>query len=193
MESELAAPYIVSHVVALICVFIARLWPSLARWIAGLGFVTAGAFNLRTASTTPRIYVEGFGPYAFPPYREFIHGAFALHTTAFVSAIACGQIAAGGLALAPLPWRRLGYAGAIVFPIAITGLGVGAAVPSNLVFAAGIAALSWRSRSVKEALAWSDAAGAAGRSSGRSRLEFLNGPAVLASVAVIEKVPKGCV
>jgi hypothetical protein len=151
MESELAAPYIVSHVVALIYVLIAWRWPSVARWIAGLGFVTAGAFNLWTSSTTPQIYVEGFGPHAFPPYREFIHGAFALHTTAFVTAIACGQLAAGGLALAPLPWRRLGYAGAIVFLIAITPLGVGAAVPSNLVFAAGIAWLLWQSRFLKEA------------------------------------------
>ncbi len=147
MDAELAGPYIVSHLVALIFVLVAWRWPSIARWISGVGFVLAGAFNLWTVSSTPQVYVEGFGPHAFPPYREFIHGVFALHTRAFVTAIACGQMVAGVLALAPLPWRRLGYAGIVVFLIAITGLGVGAAVPSNLIFAAGVARLLWASRS----------------------------------------------
>jgi hypothetical protein len=149
MESQLVAPFIASHAVAILFALIAWRRPSIARWVAGLGFVAAGAFNLWTAATTPQVYVEGFGPHAFPPYREFIYGAFARHTREFVTAIACGQMAAGLLAFAPLPWRRLGYAGAIVFLIAITPLGVGAAVPSNLIFAAGVARLLWKSR-IKE-------------------------------------------
>ena len=76
-----------------------------------------------------------------PLYRRFIYGAFARHTVAFVLAIAGGQIAVGVLAFAPLPWRRLGYLGAIVFLLAITPLGIGSAAPSTLIFAAGLAFL----------------------------------------------------
>jgi hypothetical protein len=109
--------------------------------VTGFGFAVAGAFNLWTANTTPQVYVEGFAPYAFAPYREFILGAFARHTREFVTAIACGQMTAGLLIFAPIPWRRVGYAGAIMFLIAITGLGVGAAAPSNLILAGGVATL----------------------------------------------------
>jgi hypothetical protein len=62
---------------------------------------------------------------------------------AFLVAIACGQIAVGVLAFARAPWRRLGYFGAIVFLLAITPLGIGAAVPSRVIFACGIGLLLW--------------------------------------------------
>lgn len=146
MESQLVAPYVVSHVVAVIYVLVAWRGPAAAPWVTGFGFVVAGAFNLWTANTTPQVYVEGFAPYAFAPYREFILGTFARHTKEFVTAIACGQMMAGLLICAPNPWRRMGYAGAIVFLTAITGLGVGAAAPSNLILAGGVATLLWKSR-----------------------------------------------
>ena len=141
MDPQVVGPYVVSHVAAAMFVFAAWRWPRVARWIAGAGFIIAGAFNIRTVSSSPEAYVQGFGPHAFPPYREFIYGAFARHTVAFVLAIACGQIAAGALTLAPLPWRRLGYAGAIIFLLAITPLGVASAAPSTLIFAAGLVLL----------------------------------------------------
>ena len=146
MKADLAVPYIVSHAAAIVFALIAWRRPSIARWIAGLGFALAGAFNLWTVSSNPQVYVDGFGPYAFSPYREFIYGAFAQHTRACVTAIACGQMASGLLILSPLPWRRLGYAGAIVFLVAITPLGFGSGAPSNLIFAAGVARLLWQSR-----------------------------------------------
>jgi hypothetical protein len=138
MDPQVLGPYIISHVVAVMYVFVAWRWPRVARWIAGAGFILAGVFNIWTVSTSPEAYVQGFGRYAFPPYRQFIYGAFARHTMAFVLAIAGGQIAVGALAFAPLPWRRLGYLGAIVFLLAITPLGIGSAAPSTLIFAAGM-------------------------------------------------------
>ena len=111
MESQLVAPYVVSHVVAVIYVLVVWRGPRAARWVTGFGFAVAGAFNLWTANTTPQVYVEGFAPYAFAPYREFILGPFARHTREFVTAIGCGQVMAGLLIFTPIPWRRMGLGG----------------------------------------------------------------------------------
>jgi hypothetical protein len=150
MDPQLVVPYIVSHLAAATYVFIAWRWPRAARWIIGVGFIAAGIFNIWTVSHSPGLYVVGFGPHAFPPYRRFIYGAFARHTVPFILSIACGQIAAGFLSLAPLPWRRLGNLGVIIFLLAITPLGLGAAAPSTLIFAAGVALLFRESRGATE-------------------------------------------
>jgi hypothetical protein len=141
VAAQLLGPYIASHAAAVMYVVAAWRWPRATRYITGIGFCFAGAFNIWTACTAPGTYVQGFGPHALPLYREFIYGAFARHTAAFVVAIACGQIAVGVLAFVPLPWRKLSYAGAIVFLLAITPLGIGSAAPATLIFAAGIALL----------------------------------------------------
>jgi hypothetical protein len=77
MEPQVLGPYVISHVVAVIYVFVAWRWPRVARWIAGVGFILAGVFNIWTVSTSPEAYVEGFGRYAIPLYRRFIYGDFA--------------------------------------------------------------------------------------------------------------------
>jgi hypothetical protein len=141
MDSQLIGPYVVSQVAAVLYVLAAWRWPRATRYATGIGFLFAGAFNVWTASTTPQVYVTGFGPHAIPLYREFIYGAFARHTAAFILAIATGQLAVGVLAFAPLPWRRLSYVGAIVFLLAITPLGIGAGAPATVVFAVGVALL----------------------------------------------------
>ncbi|HUO15502.1 MAG TPA: hypothetical protein VMX38_10995 [Verrucomicrobiae bacterium] len=137
MPSEFIAPYVVSHVFAVLFVVLAWRRPGIARIIAGFGFLLAGIFNLRTALTTPHVYVDGFGPHALWFYRTFIYGSFARHTLLFVGAIACGQLAIGILSFTPDLWRRLGYIGAILFLVAITPLGLCATAPSTLIFAAG--------------------------------------------------------
>ena len=147
MDPQLIGPYIVSQVAAVAYVLAAWRWPRATRYVTGIGFLFAGAFNVWTASTAPGTYVTGFGPHAIPPYREFIYGAFARHTAAFILLIATGQIAVGVLAFAPLPWRRLSYVGAIVFLVAITPLGIGAGAPATLIFAVGVALL-FRERQV---------------------------------------------
>lgn len=150
MDPQLIGPFIVSHVVAVVYVVAAWFWPRTTRYVTGVGFLLAGAFNAWTASTAPLAYVATFGPHAIPLYREFIYGPFARYTAAFILAIATGQIAVGVLAFAPLPWRRLSYVGAIIFLLAITPLGIGAAAPSTLIFAAGVALL-FRERRVARA------------------------------------------
>ena len=141
MDPQLVRPFIISHVLALLYVMAAWRRPRATRYVTGVGFLFAGAFNAWWAATAPAIYVAAYGPHAIPLYRTFIYGAFARHTAAFVLAIAAGQMAIGVLAFAPLPWRRLSYAGAIVFLVAITPLGIGAAAPSELIFAVGVALL----------------------------------------------------
>lgn len=145
MPSEFIAPYVVSHVFAVLIVVLAWRRPGVARIIAGFGFLLAGVFNLRTALVTPHAYVDGFGPHALWFYQTFIYGSFARHTMLFVAAIACGQLAIGILAFTPDPWRRLGYLGAILFLLAITPLGLCSTAPSTLIFAAGFVIL-WRKR-----------------------------------------------
>jgi hypothetical protein len=141
MEPQLIGPFIVAHVAALVFVLAAWRWPRGTRYVAGAGFLLAGAFNVWLASTSAVTYVAAFGPHAIPIYRRFIYDTFARHTAAIVLAIATGQLAVGVLAFAPLPWRRLSYLGAILFLLAITPLGMGAAAPSTLIFAAGFALL----------------------------------------------------
>jgi len=141
MDPQLVEPFIISHAVALIYVIAAWRWPRATRYVTGAGFAFAGAFNTYWAATAPVIFVKAYGPHAIPLYQTFIYGAFARHTASFVLAIAAGQMAVGVLAFAPLPWRRLSYIGAIVFLLAITPLGIGAAAPSELIFAAGVALL----------------------------------------------------
>jgi len=144
MEAGLIVPFIVSHAVAVVFVIAAWRWPQVTRYVAGAGFAFAGLFNLWWAWHHPEIYARAYGPHAIALYREFIYGAFARHTAAFVTAIAIGQITAGALTFAPLPWRYGGFAGAMIFLLAITPLGIGAAAPSTLVFAAGFVILAKR-------------------------------------------------
>lgn len=156
MDPEFVGPYITSHIAAALYVYVAWRWPRVAGWTVGIGFLFAGVFNIWTACTAPQSYVQGFGPHAFPPYREFIYGAFARHTAAFLIPIACGQMVTGTLALLRRPWaRKAGYAGAIVFFLAITPLGIGSGAPSTLIFAAGLGLLigERRAQSSREPLA----------------------------------------
>jgi len=138
MSHELVGPVIVGNLVALVLLAIAAAAPGLARYLVGVGFITTGLFNLYYALHAPILYVTGYGPLATEPYSRFIYGPFARHTAVFVTAIAVGQCVAGVLVLLPGWWRRLGLAGAMVFLVAISGLGWGAAFPANLIMAAGV-------------------------------------------------------
>ncbi len=135
------AAYIGAQLIAVLYVIAAWRWPRIARMIAGAGFIVAGGYNIWTAVSSPSSYVTGFGPHALPIYRTFIYGVFARYTTAFVIAIALGQLLVGVAISARVRWRKPGYFGAIVFLVAITPLGIGSAAPSTLVFAFAIALL----------------------------------------------------
>jgi hypothetical protein len=136
--SRLIVPAAISNVVALGLVAVAARAPRAARYIIGAGFILAGIFNTYTALRTPGVYVDAYGPLAIWPYNRFIYGPFARHTAIFVIAIATGQCASGLLALLPGRLRRLGLAGAIVFLLAIAGLGWGSAFPATPIMAAAV-------------------------------------------------------
>jgi hypothetical protein len=150
MDRQFIVPYLASQAIALSFVGIVWRWPTIARLIAGVGFFSAGVFNLRAAIKSPQIYVDGFGPHALGIYKSFIYGTFQRHTLAFVAVIACGQILIGLLAFAPVRRRALSYIGAIIFLVAITPLGMGAAVPSTLIFAVAFGRLLYLDRSSSE-------------------------------------------
>ncbi len=154
MDPQVVGPYVTTHVVAVAYVAVAWRWPRVARWILGVGFLFAGIFNIRMVFNSPHLYVEGFGPHAVAPYRQLIYGAFARHTAAFIVPIACGQMVVGALALLPVADPVLGYIGAITFLLAITPLGIGAAAPSTLIFAAGVALLFRQSARRGGGLSW---------------------------------------
>lgn len=132
-------PYIVTHIIAALFLITAWRAPVMTRVVAALGFTVAGGYNIWTAMDSPSSYVAAFGPHALPMYQTFIYGVFARHTAPIVFAISLGQLAVGVSLFAKLRCRKVGYAGAIVFFIAVTPLGIGPAAPSTLIFASGMA------------------------------------------------------
>ncbi len=136
--SPLATAYLATSAVSAALVLVAWRRPRAGRVLYAVLFGGAAAFNAVTALRTPRVYVDGFAPLAFPPMRQLIEDVVALAPDAFVLAIAAGQaLAAAGFALGRGVPLVLAAYGAPSFLAAISWLGVGAAFPVNLVLAAG--------------------------------------------------------
>jgi uncharacterized membrane protein YphA (DoxX/SURF4 family) len=143
--SAIATGYIVASIVSVMMVVVAWRRPRAGRLLYAVLFLGAGMFNGITALRTPQVYIDGFAPHAFPPMSDFIERIVALAPDAFVLAIAVGQVLVG-IALAVgrgIPFVA-GVIGAAFFLVAISWLGIGAAFPTNLVMAAGVALLPRR-------------------------------------------------
>lgn len=98
-------------------------------------------FSLRTALTTPLVYLDYATLTDSTTARRIILGPFAAHVQAYVIVIAIGQAAiAAGLCLRGLPARIAGF-GAVAFLVAVAPLGVGAGFPSTLIMAGAMALL----------------------------------------------------
>jgi hypothetical protein len=122
-----------SNVVAIALLLVAALGPKVARVLFIVIFFAAGIFNAYSVITQPEAYVEIYGEVAvFKLYRDFIYGVFSQYTTAFVLAIAVGQLAIGGLLMAKRPLLTLGVIGGVIFLVAIAPLGVGSAFPFSV-------------------------------------------------------------
>lgn len=130
------APYLISQLFSLAVLWLSRARPGTARVLLGLLFVGASGFNLVLALHDPQLYVRGFGPLALGSYRTFIEGSFAAAPLRFLIPIAAGQLACGALLLADGVLARIGAFGAMVFLLAISGLGLGAAFPASYLLAA---------------------------------------------------------
>jgi hypothetical protein len=115
--------------------------PSAGRLLFVALFAWAAQVNLRTALTTPEVYLDYAALADLDLYRRFIEGFFADHVTAIVGAIAVGQAAIAALLLIKGFPRVLGLAGAFVFLLAIVPLGVGSGFPATLIMAMAAAHL----------------------------------------------------
>jgi hypothetical protein len=130
---------IVSNIVAAVMVLLSWRWPTAGRSSFALLFLWAGEVNLRTALSTPQVYLE-YAPLAYSDwYQAFILGFFASHIVPIVSTIALAQLSIALLVCLRGNVVRLGLAGAIAFLIAIAPLGVGSGFPTTIIM--GIAAV----------------------------------------------------
>jgi hypothetical protein len=136
--STIAVGYVVTGLVSVAMLLTAWRWPRVGRLLYAALFLAAGILNAVKAVRTPQEYIDGLAPHALPPMREFIERVVALAPDAFVLTIAAGQVmVAIALALGRGLLLWLGVVGAACFLVAISWLGVGAALPMNLVLAAG--------------------------------------------------------
>jgi hypothetical protein len=100
-------------------------------------FFWAGLYNLWAAFVSPEQYLAYARLASVNWYQKFILGFFSEHTTAVVSMIALGQLAAAVLMSMRGTAVYLGLAGAIISLVAIAPLGSGSAFPSTLIAARG--------------------------------------------------------
>lgn len=127
-------PWIFSNIAGLLIVFVT--WKSLniGRFIFALLFGWAAWKNLTVVSETPELYLE-FAFLAIPIYHDLILGWFADHVTTVVTLIAIGQaLIALGMFMYGY-WVKIASAGAMIFLVAVSPLGVGSAFPFPLVAA----------------------------------------------------------
>jgi hypothetical protein len=122
---------IISNVVALLMLVASWRWRNVGRLLFLLLFLWAAQLNLRLAIWNPGAYLD-YARWAVTPYRHFILGPFARHTTLIVGAIAVGQGIIAVLVMARGRAVTLGLLGAIIFLLAIAPLGRGSAFPFSL-------------------------------------------------------------
>lgn len=146
--AEWAVPYFVSNAVALALAVLAWKRPFAARYGYALMFLMAALVNSITAMRNPMDYLN-YASFAWGPYSEFIKGAFVGIVEVLVLAIALGQflLALGFLARGRI--LRLACLGSIVFFLAITPLGMGAAFPFPLFAILGAMSIFIRSSELR--------------------------------------------
>ena len=130
-DTQVLYANIISNIVALLVLFASWRRRNVGRLLFFLLFLWAAQINLRTAIWNPGTYLE-YARWAVGPYRAFILGPFARHTTLIVAAIAVGQLAIASLVVARGRAVTLGLLGAITFLLAIAPLGRGSAFPFSL-------------------------------------------------------------
>jgi len=130
-SQDIWVPYIITHAISIVLIFICYKWPKIGKVAWGIIFVLAGIFNIYLGLTNPQKYVD-LGQGAVGIYQKFIYGIFSSYTSLIVSLIALGQIMVGiflFMKRMPFLW---GILGGIIFLVAISPLGIGSAFPSPL-------------------------------------------------------------
>jgi hypothetical protein len=138
-DTQVLYANIISNVIALLVLFASWRWRNVGRSLFILMFLWAAQVNMRLAIWNPGAYLD-YAQWAVTPYRHFILGTFAQHTTLIVGAIAVGQTAIAILVASRGRAVTLGLLGAITFLLAIAPLGRGSAFPFSLTasFAAAV-------------------------------------------------------
>jgi hypothetical protein len=126
-----AVPYFISNAAALGLAALAWKRPFAARYGYALMFLVAALVNGFTALSSPTDYLS-YSSLAWGPYSEFIRGAFVGIMQVFVLAIAFGQLLLAFAFLARGTILKLACVGSMLFFLAITPLGMGAAFPFPL-------------------------------------------------------------
>jgi len=126
-------PWVISNSIAILFLIAAIRKPKLSRLLFVLLFIWASWVNYTISQNNPSDYLNYASFTPFSLYRNFINGWFKSHVTSMVTIIAIGQ---GLIALGFLlkGWFvRLACAGAIVFFLAITPLGIGSGFPATII------------------------------------------------------------
>ena len=131
-------PILITHIFALLLIFICYKWPKIGKVIWAVLFIAAGIFNIYSVTSDPQQYVDTYGQHAIPLYQKLIFGLFSANTILFVAMIAVGQILVGLLLFKKKTLFKLGVLGGILFLVAISPLGIGAAFPSTLLMAVSL-------------------------------------------------------
>ncbi|MHB8874468.1 MAG: hypothetical protein ACYC8T_12340 [Myxococcaceae bacterium] len=131
----LLVPYLVCFAIAAVFVLLALTSPNSARVALSMLFFGGAALNLWVAVIDPLLFVDAVGPGAIAPYRAFLYGPFVYYSRPLLLAIADGQFLIGLLLLTRGRTVHLGLAASLVFLLALSGLGVSAFFPANLLLA----------------------------------------------------------
>lgn len=134
-SSDLWIPILITHVLTFLLIFICYKWPKIGKVAWAVIFIAAGLFNIYSVISDSQLYVNTYGQHAIPLYQKFIFGLFSTNTILFVAMIAAGQILVGLFLFMKKMPLKLGVLGGILFLVAISPLGVGAAFPSTLLMA----------------------------------------------------------
>ncbi len=128
-------PYILSNIVFGLSILAAVKMPIVARFFLAAVFLWACCINTSTAINNPQVYLDYASLSPVPFYKEFINGFFAKHITIFVTEVAIGQFFIFLGLLLNRNWVDMACVGGMIFGIAISPLGVGAAFPATVTMA----------------------------------------------------------
>lgn len=128
--------YFVSITLTILLVMFTRQDPMRARFAYAFLFLCAGLINGYFAWNSPDLYLRYAVP-AWGPYEEFILGPFPAIVRTVILWIAIGQALLAFLFLARGILLKIACLGSMVFFLAITPLGMGAAFPLPLIALVG--------------------------------------------------------
>jgi len=142
-SQDIWVPYIITHAITLLLIFICYKWPKIGKVGWGIIFILAGLFNMYTGISNPQAYVN-YGSRAAGLYQKFIYGVFSSYTSLIVCLIASGQILVGIFLFMKRTLFLWGIIGGIIFLVAISPLGMGSAFPSTLLMSISLVLLYMR-------------------------------------------------